>query len=59
MREHTNQILRKYANNLKAKHVTKVVLTVPNQGITINKESMEIWIPSLKLNLKCKFRHDF
>ncbi len=31
-----NQILRKYANNLKAKHINKVVLTVPNQGITID-----------------------
>ncbi|HDL15426.1 MAG TPA: transposase, partial [Euryarchaeota archaeon] len=54
-----NQILRKYANNLKAKHITKVVLTVPNQGITINKESMEICIPSLKLNLKYQFSNDF
>ena len=54
-----NQILRKYANNLKAKHVTKVVLTVPNQGIKVDKESRKIWIPSLKLNLKYQFSNDF
>ena len=54
-----NQILRKYSSDLKAKQINKVVLTVPNQGVNVDKGSREIWIPSLKLKLKYQFRNDF
>jgi len=54
-----NQILRKYSRDKTAKKVRNVVLTVPNQGIKVNKNERTIWIPCLKLSLKYQFRNDF
>ena len=54
-----NQILRKYSRNKKIKKVGHVNLTIPNQGIRVNKEKQEIYIPSLKLTLQYSFRNDF
>jgi len=54
-----NQILRKYSRNRKIKNVKNVKLTIPNQGIRVNKEKQEIYIPSLKLTLQYSFRNDF
>jgi len=45
----SNQILRKYGRNRKAKSVKSVKLTIPSQGIKINKEEKTLYIPSLKL----------
>lgn len=44
-----NQILRKYGRNKKAKNVKSVKLTIPNQGIRLEKNTLTI--PSLKLEL--------
>ena len=46
-----NQILRKYGRNKKAKKVTHVSLTIPNQGIIVDKALKLITIPCLKLKL--------
>jgi len=54
-----NQILRKYSRNKKIKSVKSVKLTVPNQGIRVDREKQEIYIPSLKLTLPYSFRNDF
>jgi len=54
-----NQILRKYSRNKKIKKEGHVNLTIPNQGIRVNKEKQEIYIPSLKLKLQYSFRNDF
>ncbi len=54
-----NQILRKYSRDKTAKKVRKVVLTIPNQGIKVNKDEHNILIPSLKLSLEYCFRNDF
>ncbi|CAC11617.1 transposase related protein [Thermoplasma acidophilum] len=54
-----NQILRKYSRNKQIKKVKSVKLTVPNQGIKVDKEKREIYIPSLKLTLTYMFRNDF
>jgi putative transposase len=54
-----NQILRKYSRNKKIKDVKSVELTIPNQGIHVDKEKQEIYIPSLKLTLPYIFRNDF
>lgn len=51
----SNQILRKYSRNRKLKHIHKVNLCIPNQGITVDKESQVIRIPSLKLELHYQF----
>ena len=53
------QILRKYSNDKKIKRVNKVVLTIPNQGIKVNKDKRQVWIPCLKLVLEYQFRNDF
>ena len=54
-----NQILRKYSRNRRIKKVKNAKLTIPNQGIKIDKEKREIGIPSLKLTLRYMFRNDF
>ncbi|MGC8715978.1 MAG: RNA-guided endonuclease InsQ/TnpB family protein [Thermoplasmata archaeon] len=54
-----NQILRKYSRNKKIKSVKHVKLTIPNQGVRVDKEKREISIPSLKLTLPYSFRNDF
>ncbi|PYB68408.1 transposase [Thermoplasma sp. Kam2015] len=54
-----NQILRKYSRNKKIKNVKSVKLTIPNQGIHVDKEKHEIYIPSLKLTFPYIFRNDF
>jgi len=54
-----NQILRKYSRDKTAKKVRKVVLTIPNQGIKVNKDEHTIWISSLKLSLEYCSRNDF
>jgi transposase, IS605 OrfB family, central region len=54
-----NQILRKYSRNKKIKKVGHVNLTIPNQGIRVDREKQEIYIPSLKLTLPYSFRNDF
>ncbi len=54
-----NQILRKYSMNKKIKNVKRVKLTIPNQGIHVDREKREIYIPSLKLTLPYSFRNDF
>ena len=55
----SNQILRKYSNNKKIKRINKVVLTIPKQGIKVNKDKRQIRIPCLKLVLEYRFRNDF
>ena len=54
-----NQILRKYSRNKKIKKVGHVNLTIPGQGIHVDKGKREIYIPSLKLTLQYSFRNDF
>jgi len=54
-----NQVLRKYSKDKKLKCVRRVVLTIPNQGVHINKENKQIKIPCLKLDLEYQFRNDF
>jgi putative transposase len=51
----SNQILRKYVKNKKVKSVSSVQLTVPNQGIKVDKKSRKITIPCLKLVLNYQF----
>lgn len=53
----SNQILRKYSRNRKAKRINNVKLTIPNQGIRV--ENDKIYIPSLKLWLEMWFDKDF
>jgi len=55
----SNQILRKYSRNKKIKRIHRVVLTIPNQGIRVNKKNRKIIISSLSLNLDYQFRNDF
>jgi putative transposase len=52
----SNQILRKYSRNHKAKKVKNVKLTIPNQGISVDKTNQTIYIPSLKLRLNYRFQ---
>jgi len=54
-----NQILRKYSRNKEIKVVRHVNLTVPSQGVVVDREKREIYIPSLKLTLNYNFRNDF
>lgn len=51
----SNQILRKYVKNKKVKSVSSVQLTIPNQGIKVDKKSRKITIPCLKLVLDYQF----
>jgi putative transposase len=55
----SNQILKKFARDKKAKRVRSVPLIVPNQGIKVDKERSLILIPCLKLELPYQFRNDF
>lgn len=55
----SNQILKKYSNDEKAKKVRRVPLTIPNQSIKVDKERLLISIPCLKLELPYRFRNDF
>lgn len=52
----SNQILRKYVKNKKVKSVSSVQLTVPNQGIKVDKKSRKITIPCLKLVFNYQFQ---
>ena len=54
-----NQILKKYSHDKKLKRVKNVVLTIPNQGIHVDKDNRQIRIPCLKLELAYRFRNDF
>lgn len=54
-----NQILRKYSNDKRIKRISNVVLTIPNQGIKVDKDKKQIRIPCLKLVLGYQFRNDF
>jgi len=54
-----NQILRKYSKDKRLKHVRRVVLAIPNQGMHVDKQNKKINIPSLKLDLDYQFRNDF
>ncbi|HWR25842.1 MAG TPA: transposase [Methanosarcina sp.] len=51
----SNQILRKYVKNKKVKSIKSVKLTIPNQGIKIDKEIHKITIPCIKLVLDYQF----
>ncbi|ARD84857.1 IS605 OrfB family transposase [Ferroplasma acidiphilum] len=55
----SNQILRKYSRNWKAKDVHRIKLTVPHQGIKCSHEDRTITITPLKLELNYYFRNDF
>jgi len=54
-----NQILRKYGRNKNIKRVKSVKLTVPNQGIKVDKEVQVINISSLKFSFKYQFPNNF
>lgn len=54
-----NQILKKYSHDKKLKKVRNVVLTIPNQGIHVDKDNRQLRIPCLKLDLEYHFRSDF
>lgn len=51
----SNQVLRKYVKNKKVKSIKSVKLTVPNQGIKVEKGNRKITIPCLKLILDYQF----
>lgn len=51
----SNQILRKYSKNKKVKSVKSVKLTIPNQGIKVDKDIRNIKIPCVKLSLDYQF----
>lgn len=53
----SNQILRKYSRNKKAKRVNNVKLGIPNQGIKV--EGNRIYLPCLKLWLDIHFNNNF
>ena len=55
----SNQILRKYGRNKKIKNVRRVNLTVPNQGIQVDKKARNIRIPCLKLSFNYQFPNNF
>ena len=54
-----NQILRKYSRNKTVKRINSINLTVPNQGIKLDKDNQEIRIPSLKLTFNYRFPNRF
>lgn len=54
-----NQILRKYSRNKTVKHINNVNLTIPNQGIKVDKDKREIRIPSLKFSFNYRFPDNF
>jgi putative transposase len=51
----SNQILRKYVKNKKVKSIKSVKLTIPNQGIKVDKKNCKITIPCIKLVLDYQF----
>ena len=51
--------MRKYSRNKTIKNVKGVKLTIPNQGIHVDRGKQEIYVPSLKLTLPYSFRSDF
>lgn len=51
----SNQVLRKYVKNKKVKSIKSVKLTIPNQGIKVDKKNRKITIPCLKLVLDYQF----
>jgi putative transposase len=51
----SNQILRKYVKNKKVKSIKSIKLTIPNQGIKVDKENHKITIPCIKLILNYQF----
>jgi putative transposase len=56
----SNQILRKYGRNKKTKSIKSIKLTIPNQGIKVNKKEKSIHIPCLKLkNIRYYFPNNF
>ena len=55
----SNQILRKYSRNKDLKRINHANLTIPNQGIKVDKEQRIIRIPSLKLNFNYHFPNNF
>mgnify|MGYP001443632584 CR=1 FL=1 len=55
----SNQILRKYSRNKTIKSVKSVKLTIPNQGIKVDREYKNIWTSCLKLSLKYEFPDNF
>jgi len=55
----SNQILKKYSTNKKCKIIHSVKLTIPNQGINVDKEKQIIKIPCLKLELNYQFPNHF
>jgi len=54
-----NQILRKYSHDKKLKAVRNVVLTIPRQGIQVDKDIQQIKIACLKLELEYQFPNNF
>lgn len=55
----SNQILRKYSRNKKCRGVRNVMMTVPSQGVKLDRESRIIEIPALKLQLQYIFNDRF
>lgn len=55
----SNQILRKYAKDKKIKHVHKVNLIIPNQGIKVNKNEQTISISCLKFSFDYQHLNNF
>lgn len=55
----SNQILRKYGRDKKAKSVKSVNLIIPNQGIKLNKTIKGIEIPALKIKFPYRIDRDF
>ena len=54
-----NQILKKYGRNKKAKAVSNVKMTIPNQSINIDRDNKTITIPCLKYSTHYSFPTDF
>jgi len=55
----SNQIIRKYFRNKKIKSVKSVKLTIPKQGIKLDKENKEIYIPSLDFRFNYHYPKEF
>lgn len=55
----SNQILRKYSKDKRAKNATNVKLAVPNQGIKIDRDAKTISAPCLKLYFRYEFPGNF
>jgi putative transposase len=55
----SNQILKKYSRDWKAKKAKNVNLTIPSQSIKFNKDDCKIHIPCLHLSLSYEFPNNF